>query len=88
MMSYRGIPAGYEDDDELDLMMHSTQNLKITVVPDITTAAGLDETNFDSKINSDMEQWFEEFRGTYSKCKYIFMYACSYTYVPIRLELK
>lgn len=70
-MSYRGIPAGYEDeeDDNLDFMMYSTQNLKITVVPDITTAAGLDGQNFDSKLSVDMDNWFDEFRETYNKCK-------------------
>ncbi|XP_023297234.2 exonuclease mut-7 homolog [Lucilia cuprina] len=72
MLPYRGIPAGYEDEndeDDLDLMTYSTQNLKITVVPDITTAAGLNGQNFDCKLSPDMEQWFEEFRETYNKCK-------------------
>ncbi|XP_065363553.1 exonuclease mut-7 homolog [Calliphora vicina] len=70
MLPYRGIPAGYEDDeDNLDFMTYSTQNLKITVVPDITTAAGLNGQNFDCKLSPEMEQWFEEFRETYSKCK-------------------
>ncbi|GBP05422.1 Exonuclease mut-7 homolog [Eumeta japonica] len=69
MLPYRGIPAGYEDDeDNFEFMMHSTQNLKITVVPDITTAAGLEGKNFDSDINPEMERWFEDFRETYNKC--------------------
>ncbi|KAM7349300.1 exonuclease mut-7 homolog [Cochliomyia hominivorax] len=70
MLPYRGIPAGYEDDeDNLDYMTYSTQNLKITVVPDITTAAGLNGQNFDCKLSPEMETWFEEFRETYNKCK-------------------
>lgn len=73
MMPYRCIPAGYEDeedDENLDCLLYSTQNLKITVVPDITTAAGLDGQNFDSKLSVDMDNWFEEFKETYSKCEY------------------
>ena len=71
-MSYRGIPAGYEDEDDenLDFLVYSTQNLKITVVPDITTGAGLDGQNFDSKLSADMDNWFLEFSETYNKCKF------------------
>lgn len=72
MLPYRCIPAGYEDemeDDSLDFITCSTQNLKITVVPDITTAAGLNGENFDCKLSAEMEVWFEDFRETYNKCK-------------------
>lgn len=72
MLPYRCVPAGYEDEEEndsLDFITFSTQNLKITVVPDITTAAGLNGENFDCKLGAEMEIWFEEFRETYNKCK-------------------
>ncbi|XP_013107191.2 exonuclease mut-7 homolog [Stomoxys calcitrans] len=70
---YRGIPAGYEDDDENcleDLLCSTTtQNLKITVVPDITAGAGLNGEDFDNTLSADMDNWFEDFKETFGKCK-------------------
>lgn len=69
---YRGIPAGFEDDEEnsLDTLLCSTQNLKITVVPDITACAGLNGEDFDNTLSVDMDNWFEDFKETYGKCEY------------------
>ncbi|XP_075156421.1 exonuclease mut-7 homolog [Haematobia irritans] len=69
MSKYRGVPAGYEDEDEdtLDLLC-STQNLKITVVPDITAGAGLNGEDFDNTLSAYMENWFEDFKETFGKC--------------------
>ncbi|KAL5278093.1 EXD3 family protein [Megaselia abdita] len=63
-MSYNCIPAGLEDDDEDFVKSISTpiQNLKITVVPDITCGAGLDNSDFDHKLSPEMERWFINFR--------------------------
>lgn len=68
---YCGIPAGFEDDDDnsLDGLLCSSQNLKITVVPDITTGAGLNGEDFDKALSPEMDNWFEDFKETFGKCK-------------------
>lgn len=58
LAAYRCISAGYEDDEDdlnLDFLVSTTQNLKITVVLDIITGAGLNGENFDSKLSTEME---------------------------------
>lgn len=81
MLAYRGIPGGFEDEDEdndnLDFLISSTHQLKITVVPDITAGAGLNGEDFDSALSADMDKWFEDFKETYNKCKF-HTYICTY----------
>lgn len=61
------IPAGMEsdEDDELgycDSIIKTTKNMKITVVGDITIKAGLNEENFDMKLDKNIDVWFQEYK--------------------------
>lgn len=46
----------------------TTENLKITIVPDITSIAALNGTAFDATLSPDVEQWLEGLRQTYNMC--------------------
>ncbi|XP_073832105.1 exonuclease mut-7 homolog [Musca autumnalis] len=67
---YCGIPAGFEDEDDnsLDGLLCSTQNLKIKLVPDITAGAGLNGEDFDKTLSPELDNWFEDFKETFGKC--------------------
>uniref|UniRef100_A0A0A1XQ98 Probable exonuclease mut-7 homolog n=1 Tax=Zeugodacus cucurbitae TaxID=28588 RepID=A0A0A1XQ98_ZEUCU len=66
-MSYRGIPAGYEDDQDFSCLSDMVQ--KITVVPDITIAAGLNNENFDRSLNADVDCWFHNYKEQWNSYK-------------------
>lgn len=67
-LSY-GIPAGMEDDDFEDVeddfvnsVQKTCENMKITVLPDITIRAGLNGENFDAALPLDVENWFQSYK--------------------------
>lgn len=69
-MSFRGIPAGYEDDQDFSCLSDMVQ--KITVVPDIAIAAGLNNENFDRSLSADVDNWFQNYKKQWNSCKYIY----------------
>ncbi|XP_036319316.1 exonuclease mut-7 homolog [Rhagoletis pomonella] len=66
-MSYRGIPAGYEDDEDWFSLSDGMQ--KITVVPDITIGAGLNRENFDRSLSPDVGNWFDGYKEHWNSYK-------------------
>lgn len=52
----------FQDEDFIKSISTPIQNLKITVVPDITCGAGLNNSDFDHKLSPEMEKWFTNFR--------------------------
>ncbi|XP_014093517.3 exonuclease mut-7 homolog [Bactrocera oleae] len=66
-MSYRGIPAGYEDDPDFGCLSEMVQ--KITVVPDIAIAAGLNNENFDRTLSADVDNWFQNYKEQWNSYK-------------------
>ncbi|XP_067637169.1 exonuclease mut-7 homolog isoform X2 [Eurosta solidaginis] len=66
-MSYRGIPAGFEDEPEWSCVPDMMQ--KITIVPDITIAAGLNNENFDRRLSADVDIWFETYKDQWNSYK-------------------
>uniref|UniRef100_A0A1B0G7H2 3'-5' exonuclease domain-containing protein n=1 Tax=Glossina morsitans morsitans TaxID=37546 RepID=A0A1B0G7H2_GLOMM len=70
------LPAGWDDEDltddddyYVDSLVRTAKNLKITVVPDITTGAGLDGQNFDGELNEEVRVWFKQFKERYNRYK-------------------
>lgn len=70
------LPGGWDDEDltddddyYVDSLVRTAKNLKITVVPDITTGAGLDGQNFDGELNEEVRVWFKQFKERYNRCK-------------------
>uniref|UniRef100_A0A1A9X004 3'-5' exonuclease domain-containing protein n=1 Tax=Glossina brevipalpis TaxID=37001 RepID=A0A1A9X004_9MUSC len=60
-----------DDDDDyyVDSLVRTAKNLKITVVPDITTGAQLDGQNFDGELSAEVRVWFEKFKERYNTYK-------------------
>lgn len=48
----------------------TTENLKITIVPDITSNAALNGSAFDATLTPDVAQWLENLRQTWNLCMY------------------
>lgn len=48
----------------------TTENLKMTIVPDITENAALNGTSFDASLHPDTSQWFEVLNQTWNKCNF------------------
>lgn len=75
MIQYQGngLPAGYEndsnDDDDFETMEIFTQNLKITVIPNINKSAGLNGEDFDSQLPDAMETWFSSYQSMWNAYK-------------------
>ncbi|XP_053950068.1 exonuclease mut-7 homolog [Anastrepha ludens] len=68
MMSICRIPAGYEDgEDGEDYLSEVMQ--KITVVPDITVGAGLNNENFDRNLSSEVASWFFFYKDEWNSYK-------------------
>lgn len=69
----RGLPAGYEDDsnddEDFESMEIFTQNLKITVVPNITKSAGLNGEDFDAELPVALETWFSSYQTMWNSYK-------------------
>ncbi|XP_055913414.1 exonuclease mut-7 homolog isoform X2 [Eupeodes corollae] len=69
----RGFPAGYEDDsndeEDFESMEIFTQNLKITVVPNITKSAGLNGEDFDAELPMALETWFTSYQTMWNSYK-------------------
>ncbi|XP_055843854.1 exonuclease mut-7 homolog [Episyrphus balteatus] len=69
----RGLPAGFEDDSNEDEDFESleifTQNLKITVVPNITKSAGLNGEDFDAQLPMALETWFSSYQTMWNSYK-------------------
>lgn len=59
-----------EDGFSKDLSVKKTcENLKITVVPDITATAGLNGQPFDGELEPDWREWFEQLKSSWFTCK-------------------
>lgn len=66
----------------------TVQNLKITVVPDVTAAAGLDGRPFDATLSMDEYETLHSLRNNWMACAYFFcwtsFYLILFTYIYIK----
>ena len=61
-----------EDGDDFSKVLgvlKTVENLKITVVPDMTLKAGLNDQPFDATLDSHYNDWFEKLKTIWLNCK-------------------
>lgn len=46
------------------------ENMKITILPDITEKAGLNGQNFDATLEPEVKGWFQQIESTWKSCTY------------------
>lgn len=50
-------------------VQRTTQNLKVTVLPDIRENAGLNGQAFDTTLPDDVQNWFETLNESWKTCE-------------------
>lgn len=48
----------------------TTENLRMTIVPDITTNAALNGMSFDATLTDDVQKWLNGLKQTWASCKF------------------
>lgn len=48
----------------------TSENLKMTIIPDITANATLDGSSFDTTLSYEKAMWLEKIRSTWVACKF------------------
>lgn len=59
------------DTIRIDGVRKTCQNMRITVVPDITANAGLGGQPFDATLEPEIVAWFNNFTEMFKYCNYV-----------------
>jgi hypothetical protein len=59
------MPAG----EELNSSADSSQGLRIKIVPDVGSRAGIDGQDFDTKLDESIKIWFDGFKDNFKLCE-------------------
>ncbi|XP_055389806.1 exonuclease mut-7 homolog [Condylostylus longicornis] len=78
-MGTRFLPAGMEDEEDDDIydfycpganaLTKTLQNMCVTVVPDLTKGADLNDKDFDASLCEEINNWFETFKKQWALYK-------------------
>lgn len=65
-----------KDEDEFDIVStiehnveKTCQNMKITILPDASRTAGLNDKPFDASFDDRTSGWFEQFKKVFNVCE-------------------
>ena len=55
--------------DDLNSSNDSSHGLRIKIVPDVGSRAGIDNKDFDTKLDDNIKIWFDGFKDNFKLCK-------------------
>lgn len=71
---------GFSADNERSIqhgVQKTAQNLKVTVVPDVTLNACLNGETFDATLPPDVKEWFNHLKQSWTSCKSLLLFILS-----------